>query len=161
MERFAEQLNDLIVETFHSINKMEEQTIKRFTKINLSISEIHLVEAAAKGGEKGRTISDLAADLDITLPSVTVATNKLIKKGYAEKVKSEQDGRVVYVRLTPKGHKVNSGHKYFHRNLTRSVAAALTEEEQKAMLKGITLLNEYISERNEVLQNKLEEKGIK
>lgn len=161
MDRFAERLNELIVDTFTSISKMEQQTIRRFTKINLSLSEIHLIEAAAKGGETGRTISDLAAELEITLPSVTVAINKLIKKGYAQKFKSEADGRVVFVKLTPKGRKVNSGHEYFHRNLTRNLSTQLTEEEKRVMIKGISKLKEYIDGRNEILQEKLEAKGIK
>lgn len=161
MDRFAERLNELIVDTFNSIGKMEQQTIRRFTKINLSIREIHLIDAAAKGGDTGRTISDLATELEITLPSVTVATNKLIKKGYAEKFKSESDGRVVFVKLTPRGRKVNSGHEYFHRNLTRNLSTQLTEEEKQVMIKGISKLKEYIDGRNEILQEKLEAKGIK
>lgn len=161
MDRFAEELNELIVETFRSVNKMEEQTIRRFTKINLSISELHLIEAVARGGESGRTISDLATDQEITLPSVTVAINKLVKKGYVEKIRSEYDGRVVYVKLTRQGRKVNSGHQYFHKNLARSVATALTQEEKETLLKGISKLNDYFVDRNEALEKKLEEKGIR
>lgn len=46
----------------------------------MSISELHLVEAVGKCGGEGRTISGIAKELDITLPSVTVAINKLMKK---------------------------------------------------------------------------------
>ena len=161
MDRFAEELNELIVETFRSINKMEEQTIRRFTKINLSISELHLIEAVARGGEGGRTISDLAVDQEITLPSVTVAINKLVRKGYVEKVRSESDGRVVYVKLTRQGRKVNSGHQYFHKNLARGVAAELSDEEKKILIKGVTKINGYFVDRNDALEKKLEEKGIR
>lgn len=161
MDRFAEELNELIVETFRSINKMEEQTIRRFTKINLSISELHLIEAAARGGEQGRSISDLATDQDITLPSVTVAINKLAKKGYVDKVRSESDGRVVYVKLTRQGRKVNSGHRYFHKNLARSVATELTGVEKEALMKGLAKMNDYFVARNETLEKKLEAKGIR
>lgn len=161
MDHFAEELNDLIVETFRSVNKMEEQTIRRFTKINLSISELHLIEAVAKGNDRGRTISDLALDQDITLPSVTVAINKLAKKGYVEKVRSESDGRVVFVKLTRQGRKVNSGHQYFHKNLARSVATRLSEDEKEALIRGIAKMNEYIEGRNVTLEKKLEEKGIR
>ena len=34
--------------------------------------------------------------LKITLSSVTIAVNKLVKKGYVEKIRSEQDGRQVF-----------------------------------------------------------------
>lgn len=161
MDRYAEELNELIVETFRSVNKMEEQTIRRFTRINLSISELHLLEAVAKGGREGRTISDIATDQEITLPSVTVAINKLLRKGYVEKLRSEADGRVVYVKLTRQGRKVNSGHQYFHKNLVRNVTTELTEDEKAALVRGLKKLNSYFVLKNETLERKLEEKGIK
>lgn len=160
MDHFAEELNDLIVETFQSINKMEEQTIRRFTKINVSISELHLLEAVARGGSQGKTISDLAQEQEITLPSVTVAINKLVRKGYVEKIRSETDARRVYVKLTRQGQKVNSGHQYFHKNLARNVAADLTDEEKQVLIRGIGKLNHYFEARNEALAKKLEAKGI-
>lgn len=160
MDHFAEKLNDLIVEAFHSINKMEEQTIRRFTKIHVSISELHLLEAVAKGGDQGKTISALAQEQEITMPSVTVAINKLVRKGYVEKIKSESDGRRVYVKLTRQGQKVNSGHQYFHKNLARNVAADLTEEEKEILIRGIEKLNQYFEARNRALEEKLEAKGI-
>lgn len=160
MDHFAEELNDLIVETFQSINRMEEQTIRRFTKINISISELHLLEAVSKGEAPGKTISDLAQEQNITLPSVTVAINKLVRKGYVKKVKSESDGRRVYVQLTRQGEKVNSGHQYFHKNLARNVGADLTEEEKQILIRGIEKINRYFEARNQALEKKLEAKGI-
>ena len=100
MKPFEEQLNEVIVDTYRSILRVEENILKRSDQTDLSISEIHMLEAVGKGKDRRRTISELAEVLNITLPSVTVAINKLMKKGYVEKVRGEEDGRIVYVSLT-------------------------------------------------------------
>ena len=103
MKPFEEQLNEVIVDTYRSILRVEENILKRSDQTDLSISEIHMLEAVGKGKDRRRTISELAEVLNITLPSVTVAINKLMKKGYVEKVRGEEDGRIVYVSLTRQG----------------------------------------------------------
>lgn len=85
MKPFEEQLNAVIVDTYRSILKVEETILKRSDKIDLTINEMHLIESVGKGKNKQRTISEIAEDLGITLPSVTVGINKLMKKGYVEK----------------------------------------------------------------------------
>ena len=114
MKPLEEQLNDLIVDAYRSILKVEETILKRTDSIDLSINEMHMLEAVGKGKNKPKTISEIAEDLGITLPSVTVAINKLVKKGYVEKLRGEEDARIVYVTLTKQGKKIDSVHRYFH-----------------------------------------------
>ena len=52
------------------------------------------------------TVSEIAGRLKVTRPSVTVAVNKLVQKGYCEKRRREDDGRAVAVILTGAGRKV-------------------------------------------------------
>ena len=89
MKPFEEQLNEVIVDTYRSILRVEENILKRSDQTDLSISEIHMLEAVGKGKDRRRTISELAEVLNITLPSVTVAINKLMKKGYVAKRMAE------------------------------------------------------------------------
>ena len=121
------------------------------SKIDLSISEMHMIEAVGKGDSRGRTISNLAEDLDITLPSVTVGINKLVKKGHVTKVKYESDGREVYVLLTRSGRRIDSAHRYFHENMVRKVSDGLTESEKQAMMSGIIKLNAFFRQRLDAL----------
>lgn len=149
MDTFSEELNNILVDTFRSILKVEEQLIKSTGKIDLSISELHLVESVGKNIEKGRTISDIADDLDITLPSVTVAINKLVKKGYVQKEKCLNDGRVVYVSLTDQGKRINAVHQYFHIRMVRAVTKDLSEDEKSIMLNGIIKLDNFFKNKLE------------
>jgi len=154
MDEFSIKLNDLLVETFRSILKVEEEMLKHSDKVDLSISEMHVIESVGKNKSEGKTISDIAEDLSITLPSVTIAINKLMKKGYVQKVKSENDGRIVFVTLTPQGKRMDAVHRYFHQSMVRTVAKDLTKNEKDAMVKGIEKLNAFFKYKLDVMEEK-------
>ena len=147
MKPFEEQLNEVIVDTYRSILRVEENIPKRSDQTDLSISEIHMLEAVGKGKDRRRTISELAEVLNITLPSVTVAINKLMKKGYVEKVRGEEDGRIVYVSLTRQGRRIDSAHRYFHESMVRSIIRDMTESEMQALYKGVMKLDTFLKEQ--------------
>ena len=53
--------------------------------------------------QAGRTtVSDLAATLGVTKPTVSVRINKLVEEGYVTKVRSKEDGRVFWLTLSDK-----------------------------------------------------------
>lgn len=147
MKPFEEQLNEVIVDTYRSILRVEENILKRSDQTDLSISEIHMLEAVGKGKDRRRTISELAEVLNITLPSVTVAINKLMKKGYVEKVRGEEDGRIVYVSLTRQGRRIDSAHRYFHESMVRNIIRDMTESEMQALYKGVMKLDTFLKEQ--------------
>ena len=149
MDIFAQELNDLLTDAFWSVLKIEEQAANKVAGGDLSISEMHMLEAVSKDEEHGRSISELAADLQITLSSVTIAVNKLVKKGYVEKVRYEQDGRQVFVKLTKQGRKVNAGHAYFHENMVRNVSEGMSEEEKEILIKAMQHLNQFFKRKLE------------
>ena len=140
MKPIEEQLNEVIVDTYRSILRVEENILKRSDQTDLSISEIHMLEAVGKGKDRRRTISELAEVLNITLPSVTVAINKLMKKGYVEKVRGEEDGRIVYVSLTRQGRRIDSAHRYIHESMVRSIIRDMTESKMQALYKEVKKL---------------------
>ena len=55
MGTFAADLNELLVEIYRNIEILEESELKK-SRLNLSISEIHLIELIAKAGG-GMTVS--------------------------------------------------------------------------------------------------------
>lgn len=83
MDAFAVQFNRMLEETFAYVMKVEQSMLKKSTRIDLTINEMHVLEAVGRGEDC--TISSLAEDLEVTLPSVTVSVNRLRKKGYVEK----------------------------------------------------------------------------
>ncbi|NLC33332.1 MAG: MarR family transcriptional regulator [Clostridiales bacterium] len=143
MDAFSRELNDLLVTTFWSVLKVEEQMLKADRSLNLSINELHLIESVGKEELSGKTISDIALDLGITRPSATVSINKLVEKGYVNKRKDSTDGRLVYVTLTDTGKKVDHVHSYFHIQMVREISKTLDDKEKDVLMKGLTKLNAF------------------
>lgn len=141
MGTFAADLNELLVEIYRNIEILEESELKK-SRLNLSISEIHLIELIAKAGG-GMTVSEIAERLKVTRPSVTVAVNKLVQKGYCEKRRREDDGRVVAVALTKAGRKVEAFHARCHRSMIREISDDLTENEKAELLRTMSRINTY------------------
>ena len=150
MDVFSEQLNALLVDAYRSLIEIEEQMVRSASSLDLSINEIHLIEAVGRPGptgQTGRTISELSGSVGLSLPSVTVAVNKLVEKGYVEKRRSPQDRRVVLVTLTHEGEKVDRAHRYFHRKMIAAVLEEMTEEEKRVMAKGVIKLNDFFNKQ--------------
>ena len=141
MGTFAADLNELLVEIYRNIEILEESELKK-SRLNLSISEIHLIELIAKAGG-GMTVSEIAERLKVTRPSVTVAVNKLVQKDDCEKRRREDDGRAVAVALTKAGRKVEAFHARCHRSMIREISDDLTENEKAELLRTMSRINTY------------------
>ena len=152
MDRFSSELNALLSDTFNKILKLEEESIKRNNKAGLSMSELHLIEVVGKGKEVPKTISMIAVDLGITLSSVTIAVNKLVKRGFLVKQKNSEDGRSVYISLTLSGEKMFRYHSLFHEKMVRSITEHLSLDEQKTLIACVEKLNLLFSKNPEVVQ---------
>ncbi|ARP50397.1 MULTISPECIES: MarR family winged helix-turn-helix transcriptional regulator [Caproicibacterium] len=146
MTQLETELNDLLTLAFRSVREIEEDMLKNSHVLNISISEIHFLQAVYDSGDNC-TISALSANQRVSLPSATAAVNKLAKKGYVEKKKCPSDLRVVNVHLTRLGHKAVMAHRYFHTRMVKAVSGALNTEEQEAMLKGVQKLNQFFADK--------------
>ncbi len=146
MDELSNRLNELLVSTFRSILKVEEHSLLKMGVTDITINELHLIEAIAsfKGG---CTISEIAQAMSITLSSVTIAINKLNKKNYVQKTKGESDGRVVMVTLTQSGRKMNTAHKYFHKKMISAISAGISEEEKRVLIQGIDKLDQFFNKQ--------------
>ena len=144
------ELNELLVDTFNVILKSEEQSLRKNSKADLSVSEYHLIETIAKNGPS--TISGIAAAQGITLPSVTIAIKKLEKKGYVEKIKSAEDARSVSVELTEAGKKINEFHQRFHTHMISQITKNISDEEKELLYQVILKLNKYFNKALTVLR---------
>lgn len=143
MYGYAETLNDLLVNAYELISKIEERMLHDLDKIDVSIRELHMMEYIGSEGNIGKTITAIAEKSEITLPSVTVAIKKLEKKGYVEKIKNKGDGRVVNVILTRQGKKVDAAHRYFHRKMVSNILKEIDEKDTVALIRGLTQLVDF------------------
>lgn len=143
MEGFFSQLNNIIISVYEKIGKVETQ-MNEHTDLNLTINEIHILEKI--GENHGINIRDLAECLGVTTATVTVAIQKLQKKGYVLKEKSQSDLRGVILSLTPDGRRVVRSHNIFHIRMVRSMTSGLSDEEKDALYESLTKLDGHLSD---------------
>ena len=134
-------LNELLVDTFNEILKIEQLTLQREKIRDLSITEVHTLVAI--GVEKKRTMSEVAAELKITTSTLTVSVNKLEKKGYVERLRLSDDRRVVHVRLTKRGQIICMGHLEFHKRMVLETIKGLSNFETETLIQSLEQLRGF------------------
>jgi len=146
MTDFEISLNSLLVDTFTSILKYEEMSLRKSFDTPLTIAEAHMIETIGKQ-ESRVSISQIAMLSSIAVPTATVAVKKLEQKGLVEKIPCQTDGRRALVGLTAKGKKVDRAHRIFHEKMTRNISRQFLDSEKEVLLVAIDKLNEFFKHR--------------
>lgn len=131
-------LNDILVHLFNEIWSLEEKAIITEEFKDMTNNDMHIIEAIGLG--EGNNMSTIAKKLKITVGSLTTSMNSLVNKKYVVRERSEEDRRVVYIRLTKKGEKAYQHHADFHRQMTDAVIDELEDDEIEVLdktLKGL------------------------
>jgi len=149
VDEFEKSLNHILVDTFNNILKYEEKSLMKLFAAPITISEAHLIEAVGAQEDDEMTVSRIASLLDISKPTVTVAVQKLEKKGYLNKVPCEKDGRRMIVSLTDTGKRVARAHSLFHERMVKNISRQFAGDEKEILLRAITKLGEFFKERVE------------
>jgi DNA-binding MarR family transcriptional regulator len=138
------RINKMLVEVYDDVNHIEEYSIKKGVFSDISITEIHTIEAVGLYGTK--TMSEIATVLEITMGTLTTAVDKLIKKGYLERSRSDSDRRIVNVSLTKRGKLAYRIHEKFHLDMVQAIMSDFTQEEEEILFTALSKLNKHLKE---------------
>ncbi len=136
-----ETINDILVNLFNEIWKLEEDAIITEEFKDITNNDMHIIEAVGLSGEN--TMSMVAKKMGITAGSLTTAVNGLVNKKYVTRQRSEQDRRVIFLRLTEKGVRAYEHHQEYHRRMTDAVIGTLKEDEIPILVKTLKGLSEF------------------
>ena len=73
-------LNRVLVKLFNDILELEEKAIITGEFKDISVNDMHIIEAIGIG--EGKNMSTIAKAVGITVGSLTIAMNGLVKKDY-------------------------------------------------------------------------------
>lgn len=133
--------NEILVKLFRDIMDIEEKAIITEEFKDITNNDMHVIEAIGIAG--GRNMTSVAKDLSVTVGTLTIAINNLVKKAYVERVRSEKDRRVVLVSLTDKGRRAFEHHKNFHQEMIEALLVGLDVDETQALVKALTNLASF------------------
>lgn len=142
-------LNEFLVGAFNEILRIEGRVLCREPLDDLSIREIHVIEAVCQAQESGDSRPSVIAPLlGITAGSLTTAVGPLLKKGYLQRKRGEKDKRSVLLCPTEKGLQANKIHNQFHHDMVSSVIQILDPEELQTLIKALDTIQTYFSEKS-------------
>ena len=144
MNIYEEQINDFFVDIFNHILRLEEESLAKGNFKNLSVNEIHVIEAVCDSEKDGtNTMKLLSNKLMITASSLTIAVKTLEQKGYLIREKDKDDKRKVLVVSTELGNEAYLHHKKFHSKLITSVSNTLKESEMATLTLALGTLHRF------------------
>ncbi len=136
--------NEVLVKLFNDIMHIEEKAIITDDFKDISNNDMHIIEAI--GIEEPKNMSSVAKALSVTVGTLTIAINNLVKKGYVERVRSEKDRRVVYISLSEKGLKAYAHHASFHKEMIKATIEGLNPDEVNVLVKSLTNLVDFFKQ---------------
>ena len=147
-EQQQEKLNDFFVGVFNQILAWEGQTIKNIGVQDLSIRELHVIEAVSDLCKlEKNTMANIAKHISLSPGALSVAVNALVNKGYLERSYTAKDRRVIYITVTEKGKKVNEYHEAFHYEMIQAVGDQLDEQQLNTMFDALDKLKEFFKSK--------------
>ena len=144
-------INDVLVNLFNEILKLEEEAIITDEFKDITNNDMHIIEAVGLSGEN--TMSVVAKKLGITAGSLTTSVNSLVNKKYVTRQRSDEDRRVVFLKLTDTGKRAYEHHREYHSQMTEAVISRLDEEEVPVLIKSLTGLSEFFRGYNDQINN--------
>ena len=136
-----EVLHDILVRLFQEILDIESKALITSEFKDISVNDMHIIEAI--GEKEPKNMSSVAKIMSVTVGTLTIAVNSLVKKGYVHRERSEEDRRVVLISLTEKGRKANAHHQKFHDGMIQAVLKDLDEDQQKILVKSLMNLRGF------------------
>ena len=138
-------LNEILVRLFRDIMDIEEKAIVTSEFKDITNNDLHVSEAIGTGVPKNMTT--IARELSVTVGTLTIAMNSLVKKGYVVRERGQEDRRVVYISLSDKGRKAYEHHAMFHREMIEDITEKLTQGEMEALIQALTKLDQWFRKK--------------
>lgn len=142
-------LNHMLVELFNEILKTEEKCLANSKFKNLSIKEIHVIEAVcnAESENTENCATSIATALNITPGSLTTAVSLLEKKGYLIRKKDTKDKRIVRIFPTKEGREANKIHGDFHHEMVEDTIENLNSQEIEVLIKSLESISTFFKKK--------------
>jgi len=85
-------------------------------------------------------LSQLASHMGVTVSTMSIAVDRLVRQGYVLRDRAQSDARVRHVRLTAAGERLRAAHKVLEPRLVRAMLSRLSPADRRDALRGLELL---------------------
>ncbi len=149
IEEKAKELGEHIHNLVHHFILKQHSNNAALCSDNLSKQEVRVVETL---GKKGPCImSELADNIMLAVSTLTGIVDNLVEKKLVRRERSEEDRRIVRVKLTPKGKDIYQAHEENHMQMSFGLLNSLDEEEQELLVQLFRKINNKIQEEQKIV----------
>ena len=134
-----ETLNGVLVGLFRDVMDLEQKAIITSDFQDITNNDMHVIEAI--GIDTSKNMSAIARELSVTVGTLTIAVNNLVKKGYVVRRRGQKDRRIVYISLSEKGRRAYEHHAELHRKMIEGIRSSLSSEEMEVLVKTLKHLD--------------------
>jgi DNA-binding MarR family transcriptional regulator len=142
-----EILNDFFVKIYNRILTIEENTLSCSGCRDLTVSELHIIDAINKQVKiNDNTMSGIARRLSLSAGALSVAVGTLVKKEYLYRETTDLDRRKVYIFLTDKGKEAEVYHRIFHNKMIDGITGTMSESELDMLARSLVCLGKFFED---------------
>ena len=140
----SQEFKIILVKLFNDILEYQESALSTTEFKDLTNNDIHVIRAI--GMNEKKNMSMIAKELAVTIGTLTISINSLVRKGYVIKERSEKDKRVVFVNLSSKGEAAFSRNEELYDQMVNSMLEDLEDNEMDILMKSLLKVNRCIKQ---------------
>jgi DNA-binding MarR family transcriptional regulator len=125
----AELLGQLLL---HVHRASTPELFKQLGELGLSFTQVKALNLLRLSDEDVN-VKDVSDRLNMSLPAMSRSLDKLVQRGYVERLESEKDRRAKHVRLLPAGRAVLDEIERTRVSVLEELTAALSDDERAAL----------------------------
>jgi DNA-binding MarR family transcriptional regulator len=144
IKREMHLIGGLFRKLFDKFNRMENKKYLYKDIKDLTLAEINTILVI--GPDDMKSMSQIANSLGVSFGTPTVTIDRLINKGYVDRIRDEEDRRQVFVRLSEEGRKVFGIVMDLKEKVMEKVLGILDADERKILITVFSKLNNKFDE---------------
>ena len=138
----SKEFKVILVKLFNDILDYQESALSTSEFKDLTNHDIHVISAIGMNCKKN--MSMIAKELAVTIGTLTISINSLVRKGYVIKERSKKDKRVVLVKLSQRGKEAFIKYEEFHDEMVKSMLENLDDIESDTLMSALQKINTWI-----------------
>jgi DNA-binding MarR family transcriptional regulator len=138
------ELVERIMDEFHvAMRELRCAGTERLVKAGVSMTHLHVMGLLSRHGET--SMSRIADLLDVSLSNATGLIDRMAERGLVERVRVDEDRRVVLVRLSERGQAQLDELEILRRDMLQKILGRLDPTQLKRLSKSLSDVHEAIS----------------
>ncbi|MBD5432475.1 MAG: MarR family transcriptional regulator [Lactobacillus sp.] len=141
MNKLYKEISDALYNSYYGIERIEQTELKKSKFKDLTPNELHAIDAI--GLHSHLTTSQLAEKLHVTRATISTQVDRLVRKGYVDRIRDEKDRRIIRLKLTHRGKLVCRAYHAYHNLMVKSFLQNLDENELQTIYRAFTNLEKF------------------